>query len=142
MCERSGILELLRAKRPCHWTLFCIAAGLYEHRKAIIDTLFGNTKALLGFNETIVLCDLTNTYCTGRKKFAHLRRGRNKDKRNESPLVTLAMTLDLSGFPRTAEILPGNACEPKTLRTAIVQLSRYQPMVIVDAAGVLFKCVR
>ena len=70
MCERSGILELLRAKRPCDRTLYRIAAGLYAHRKTIMDELFGNTKALLGFTETIVFYDLTNTYYTGRMKGA------------------------------------------------------------------------
>ena len=133
MCERSGILELLRAKRPCDRTLYRIAAGLYAHRKTIMDELFGNTRALLGFTETIVFYDLTNTYYTGRKKGTFLHHGRSKDKRNDCPLVTLAMTLDASGFPRTAEILPGNASEPKTLRTAIEQLNGDQPTIIMDA---------
>ncbi len=133
MCERSGILDLLRAKHPCDRTLYRIAAALYEHRKTIMDELFGTTKALLGFTETIVFYDLTNTYSMGRKKGALLRHGRSKQKRNDCPLVTLAMTLDASGFPRTAEILPGNASEPQTLRTAIEQLNAEQPTVIMDA---------
>ena len=62
-----------------------------------------------------------------------MRHGRSKEKRSDYPLVTLALTLDASGFPRTAEILPGNASEPKTLRTAIEGLNGSKPTVIMDA---------
>ena len=133
MCERSSIIELLHGKLPGDRTLYRIAARLYAHRKTIMDALFGNTKALLGFTETIAFFDLTNTYYTGRKKGALLRHGRSKEKRRDCPLVTLALTIDASGFPRTAEILPGNASEPKTLRTAIEQLNGSKPTVIMDA---------
>jgi len=34
---------------------------LYQHRKSIMDGLFGNTRELLGFGETIVFYDLTNS---------------------------------------------------------------------------------
>ena len=132
-CEHSSILDLLRSRTPSLNTLYNIAAGLYKHRKAIMDELFGNTRELLGFTETIAFFDLTNTYYTGRKKGELLRHGRSKEKRRDCPLVTLAMTLDASGFPRTAEILPGNASEPKTLRTAIEQLNGDNPTVIMDA---------
>ncbi len=133
MCERSSIIELLHGKLPGDRTLYRIAARLYKHRKTVMDELFGNTKALFGFTESIAFFDLTNTYYTGRKKGALLRHGRSKEKRRDCPLVTLALTMDASGFPRTAEILPGNASEPKTLRTAIEQLNGSTPTVIMDA---------
>ena len=95
--------------------------------------LFGNTQELLGFDETIVFYDLTNTYYTGRQRGTLLKYGRSKEKRSDCPLVTLAVVLDGSGFPRTANILPGNTCEPNTLRQAIAQLNGDKPTVIMDA---------
>ncbi len=92
---------------------------LYAHRKPIMDALFGNTKELLGFSETIAFLDLTNVFHYGRKHGDLLRHGCSKEKRSDCPLVTLALTIDTSGFPRSAEILPGNASEPATLEKAI-----------------------
>ena len=82
---------------------------LHKHRHEIMDRLFGNTKALLNFDETILFYDLTHTFYHGWQKGELLRRGRSKEKRHDGPRVTLALTLDASGFPRSVEILPGNA---------------------------------
>ena len=90
-------------------------------------------KQLLGFSETLLLFELTNTFYTGRKKGALLEYGRSKQKRSNSPLVTLALTLDASGFVRSARILPGNASEPKTLQKAVEELSSARVSVIMDA---------
>ncbi len=133
MCEQSSILDLLRSRCPSLNTLYNTAARLYKHRKPTLDELFGNTRELLDFTEPIAFFDLTNTYYTGRKKGELLRHGRSKEKRRDCPLVTLAMTLDASGFPRTAEILLGNASEPKTLRTTMEQLNGAKSTVIMDA---------
>ncbi len=74
--------------------------------------LYDNAKQLLSFSETLLLFELTNTFYTGRKKGALLEYGRSKQKRSNSPLVTLALTLEAPGFVRSARILPGNASEP------------------------------
>ena len=50
----------------------------------------------------------------------------------DNPLVTLALTLDGSGFPCNVEILPGNASEPSTLKQAIEKLDGETPTVIMD----------
>jgi len=133
MRERSSILELLQLDPPSPSTLYRIGDMLYAHRKQIMDALFGNTKELLGFSETIAFFDLTNVFYYGRKHGDLLRHGRSKEKRSDCPLVTLALTIDASGFPRSAEILPGNASEPATLEKAIQQLNGAQPTVIMDA---------
>ncbi len=75
----------------------------------------------------------TRPFYHGQEKGELLRYGRSKQKRNDCPLVTLAMTLDASGFPRNVEILPGNASEPGTLKQAIEQLNGDRPTVIMDA---------
>ncbi len=99
----------------------------------ILKKLFGITKAVLQFEETIVFYDLTNTYYHGKKKGKLLSHGRSKEKRSDCPLVTLALTLDGSGFPRNVQILPGNAGEPATLKEAIEKLNGATPTVIMDS---------
>ena len=135
MRERSSILELLCGRLPCERTLYRIARKLYENREAIMDALYHHTQKELEFTETIAFFDLTNVYYTGRKKGKLLRYGRSKEKRKNCPLVSISMTIDASGFPRTAEILPGNVSEPKTLRSAIrdLKLNGEHPTVIMDA---------
>ena len=91
MCERSSILELLGAKCPGMRSLYDVGDVLYAHREQIMEQLFANTKALLGFGETIVFYDLTNTYSTGGHPGELLKFGRSKEKRSDYPLVSLAM---------------------------------------------------
>ena len=80
---------------------------------------------------------VTNAYYTGRAHGALLRFGRSKQKRNDCPLVTLALLLDESGFPRSCEMLPGNVSEPATLEDALRRLelrcNDKKPTVIMDA---------
>ncbi len=133
MMERSSILDLLDAKIPSTRSLYDVGDLLYTHREAIMEGLFGNTKALLGFDETIMFYDLTNTFYMGRQQGELLQFGHRKEKRSHCLLVTFALVLDGSGFPRTAKILPSNASEPKTLKQAIAQWRRDQPTVIMDA---------
>ena len=52
-----------------------------------------------------------------------LRRFRRyKQKRDDCPLITLALVLDGAGFPRSCKILPGNVSEPGTLEDARARL--------------------
>jgi transposase len=44
---------------------------------------------------------------------------RTQEKRYDSPLVTLALVLDGSGFPRMSRVFAGNASEPATLQEMI-----------------------
>ena len=82
---------------------------------------------------TLILYDLTNLFYTGRKKGVLLAYGRSKEKRSDCPLVTLALTLDASGFVRGAAVLAGNASEPKTLQQAMERLNGARATVIMDA---------
>ena len=135
MMDASSILELLELEDdpPCNSTLYRVGDRLWDLREQLMDGLYGNAKEMFGFRETILFYDLTNTFYTGRKQGELLRYGRSKEKRTDCPLVTLALTLDASGFPRTVEILPGNASEPDTLKQAIEKLDGACPTVIMDA---------
>ncbi len=133
MANTSSILELLSTKMPCLNTLYETSDWLCKHRHEIMDQLYGNTKGFFDDHETIIFYDLTNVFYHGTEKGDLLRYGHSKQKRDDCPLVSLALTLDASGFPRNVEILPGNVSEPGTLRQAIENLSDETPTVIMDA---------
>ncbi len=133
MTNTSSIMEILHTKLPCLNTLYATSDWLFEHRYAIMDGLYGTTKELFDCDETLIFYDLTNAFYHGQEKGALLRYGRSKQKRNDCPLVTLALTLDASGFPRNVEILPGNVSEPGTLKQAIEKLKDKMPTVVMDA---------
>ena len=110
---------------------------LWRHREALESGLFRQERQLLGLADTLVFHDLSNAYYTGRAHGALLRFGRSRQKRNDCPLVTLALLLDESGFPRSCEMLPGNVSEPATLEAALRRLelrcNDKKPTVIMDA---------
>ena len=87
---------------------------LHKHREVLQDHLFGQAQAAFGFGETVTLYDLTNTYFEGiaagvSLKISKAQRGHSKECRSDCPLVTLAMALDGSGFPRRSRVFAGNA---------------------------------
>lgn len=106
-------------------TFYRISDRLLAHKKELEDFLYQGQKELFGFEETITLYDLTNTYfegsATGVDKAA---RGRSKEKRTDAPLITLALVLDGSGFVKRSEIFKGNISEPKTLQQMIKALTK------------------
>ena len=108
---------------------------LWKHREAIETHLYSQERDLFSFSETITLYDLTNTFFEGEAKGnPKAQRGRSKEKRSDSPLVTLGLVLDGSGFPRKSQIFPGNASEPTTLSVMLQDLEgRSGSTVILDA---------
>jgi len=111
--------------------------ALYKHREALQDHLFAQAQSILGFGETVTLYDLTNTYfegiAAGVKK---AKRGPSKEKRSDCPLVTLAMVLDGSGFPRRSRVFAGNASEPVTLKDMLTGLGAPHGATVVMDAGI------
>ena len=100
--------------------LYQVSDQLWKHKEAIEAHLYQQERDLFGFNETITLYDLTNTFFEGEAKTnPQAQRGRSKEKRRDCPLVTLGLVLDGSGFPRKSQIFPGNASEPQTLKTML-----------------------
>ncbi len=83
--------------------------------------------------DTIAFYDLTNVH--GRADGKLPRFGRSKQKRNDCPVITLALALDGAGFPRSCEVLPGNVSEPGTLGDALSRLKAgpaAKPTVVMD----------
>ena len=115
---------------------------LLKHKEAIEDHLRQTEGQLFGLDEKIILYDLTNTFIEGTGKFnGKARYGRSKEKRSDCRLVTLALVLDVQGFPKKSRIYEGNISEPKTLEQMIKGLSAGEcgrdpllmPMIILDA---------
>ncbi len=116
---------------------------LLKNKDALEEHLRRTEGKLFGLDERIILYDLTNTFFEGTGKYnakAHYG-GKSKEKRNDCPLVTLGLVLDVQGFPKKSRIYEGNVSEPGTLEEMIKGLSiedrgkdpLFKPTIILDA---------
>ena len=131
----EGDRKALRRK-----TLYRIGDLLWRHRAAIQRELFNRERALLDLPETIAFYDLTNVHYHGHTDGELPRFGRSKQKRDDCPLITLALALDGAGFPRSCEILPrqreraGHAARGAgPARGGMAAARRRSPPVVMDA---------
>ena len=78
-----------------------------------------------GFEETVILYDLTNTYFEGSKRGSKVaRHGKSKERRNDCPILTLSLTVDEEGFPKQSKVFEGNVSEPDTLKDIVSGLKK------------------
>jgi len=139
--EDSAILELLQAKINVYDTaLHRTAVLLWEHHDKIEQRLSQAAREIFGLKETIILYDLTNTYFEGSKKGSKIaNHAKSKDKRDDRPLITLALTHDAQGFPKQSKVYEGNISEPGTLEKMLDELSNVvdgfnrQKTIVIDA---------
>ena len=138
----SATLELLQLEpgRPLSLSkLYRVCGQLWDRHEQLETALFARQQELFDLPGAIVFYDLTNVHFTGRPASHLARFGRSKQKRHDSPLVTLALSLDASGFPRRSLVLPGNVSEPGTLAGALDALEVQdvrdgdKPTVVMDA---------
>lgn len=125
LAERSALGELIDFDftKLSLTALYRIGDQLYRHQAALETFLDQRERSLFDLDEVITLYDLTNTYVEGAAKAnGHAARGKSKEKRSDCPLVTLALVLNGSGFPKRSAVLPGNVSEPKTLASMLKQL--------------------
>ena len=137
--QQSGLGELLDVdfERMPAMTLYRASDALMKHRERIERTFFERTQALFGFELTVTLYDLTNTYFEGTAKInPKAMNGHSKEKRSDCPLVTLGLVLDGSGFVRRSEIFEGNVAEGKTLEQMLKDLDAPAGALIVMDAGI------
>jgi len=123
-------------------SLYRIGDQILEHKSEIETKLRGNLKQLHSLLDRVYLYDLTNTYFEGNKLNSGLcKRGKSKEKRDDCPLVTLALVVDQDGFPVFSRIYAGNQSEPKTLKEVMEEVRNnqeylidrlVQPMVVMD----------
>ena len=115
---------------------------LLKHKEEIEAHLRKVETDIFELEEKIILYDLTNTFFEGTGKFnPKAKYGRSKEKRNDCPLVTLGLVLDMQGFPKRSRIFDGNVSESSTLETMIKGLSNqenpgqslFKPTIVMDA---------
>lgn len=140
LVEHSGLGELIDVDFGALnlQQLYRISDRLFGHKEALEAFLYRQERTLFDFDEVITLYDLTNTYFEGSGQAnAKAALGRSKEKRSDCPLVTLALVLDGSGFPKRSEVFEGNASEPKTLAEMVGKLVArnpgHAPTVVLDA---------
>jgi len=123
--ERSSVPEivstdLLSLKKD---TVYEIADVLLYHKDKIEKALRQKEESLFENPSTLFLYDLTNTYFEGACKGNSIaKRAKSKEKRNDCPLVSLALLVNSLGYPLFSQVYEGNASEPKTLADILDRL--------------------
>ena len=138
--QRSGLGELLDDDFSALdlTRLYRASDQLLAQRAALEAHLYQQECDLFSLAETVTLYDLTNTFFEGTASAnPKAKRGHSKEQRSDCPLVTLALVLDASGFPKRSEVFEGNISEPKTLEKMLQRLSlapgAVAPTVVLDA---------
>ena len=140
--DRSGLGELIDYdfNNLSLYGMYQTSDRLLDKKTAIESHLYDRERSLFSLQETITLYDLTNTYFEGQcRSNALAAHGHSKEKRSDCPLVTLALVLDSSGFPRRSHVYEGNVNEPKTLSELLHSLETggsstdHKSTVIMDA---------
>jgi len=103
--------------------IYEITDQLLEHKAPIEEHLFQREKKIFPDRGSLYLFDLTNFYFEGEAAGNTLAQyGKSKDKRNDCPLVSLALVVDRHGFPVISRVYEGNIGEPKTLKEILEDL--------------------
>ncbi len=139
LCNESGLGEFLGGsfRRMSLMHLYRASDQLVKHRDAIESQVFTEAMSLFGLGCTVTLLDLTNTYLAGSGSAQSLaKRGRSKEKRNDRPLITLALVLDGSGFVRRSKIYAGNTAEPETLQTMLQEADAPNEAIVIMDRGI------
>ena len=114
--------------------LYKISDVLIKHQKEIEQKLYFKEKELFALSEIVTLYDLTNTYFEGESNGNDYGAyGHSKEKRKDCKLVTLALVLDGSGFPKKSHIFKGNIAEAGTLQSMLEKISNKKAVVVMDA---------
>lgn len=138
--EHSGLGELIEHDFATMnlMQLYRVADQLLKHKESLERYLYARERSLFDLDEVITLYDLTNTYFEGTGQGnTNAALGKSKEKRSDCPLVTLALVLDGSGFPKRSEVFAGNASEAQTLAEMVGTLvgkdASQAPTVVLDA---------
>jgi len=135
----SGLGELLEVDYEAMnlASLYRISDRLHASREVIESALFERVSNLFGLSTTVTLFDLTNTFFEGAAEGnPKAQRGRSKEKRSDSPLVTLGLVLDGSGFVRRSEVFAGNVGEGETLAPMLAGLKAPAGALVVMDRGI------
>ncbi|MFV0346105.1 MAG: IS1634 family transposase [Bacteroidales bacterium] len=103
--------------------LYDICKELYKEKDGLEHHLSNKTNELFDLQDKIILYDLTNTYYEGDMRKSRLaKRGRSKEKRNDCPLIVLALVVNIEGFIKYSAIYRGNMSDASTMEDTINNL--------------------
>lgn len=141
--ETSGLDELLGVdfSHISDYTLHRVADKLFANKEQIEKKLAKNTQDLFSLDDKLILYDLTNSYFESPKRESNIAKYcKSKEKRNDCPCITLALTVDGYGFPKRSQIFKGNVGEPGTLWNILEKLdissAENIPRTVVIDAGI------
>ena len=145
MQENSSICELLKIdpKSVTKDQLYRISHRIFAQKDGLETHLSRKTNELFDIQDKIYIYDLTNTYFEGAMRDSEIaRRGRSKEKRNDCPLIVLALVVNVEGFIKYSAIYEGNKADCVTLGAMVDKLSistakrtdkTVKPVVVIDA---------
>ncbi len=125
LSENSAAKELYRSdEHISRYKLYKAATFMYENREQIEKQLHNNINTLFSGKSKIVIFDLTNMYFEGQMYGSEKANfGRSKQKRKNSKLIGLALSIDSCGFVRYSKFYSGNVSEPETFETMLTDVS-------------------
>ncbi|MCP3925319.1 MAG: IS1634 family transposase [Desulfobacterales bacterium] len=114
------------------------AVMLYKEREKIEAYLSNKISDIYQITSKYILYDLTNTHFEGKMKlYPNATFGRNKQKRNDCPQVTLGLITDENGFCKKSRFYEGNVSEPSTFCNVVTDakanVKQTRPVIIMDA---------
>ncbi len=113
------------------------ALMLYKEQQKIEKYLSNKISDIYQISGKYILYDLTNTHFEGKMKlYDKAKYGKNKQKRNDCPQVTLGLLTDEHGFCKKSRYYKGNVSEPDTFINVISdakQNIQQSPVIIMDA---------
>ena len=131
IAENSALMEL-PGMDDVHLNsenVYKIAPALYALKEKLERHLCHTTDSLFNLTNRIMLFDLTNFYFESPKRHSKkAKRSRSKERRNDCPLLVLALCINTSGFIRYCAILEGNTADPKSLPDMVEKLIARNPV--------------
>jgi len=114
------------------------AVMLFREREKIESYLNNKISDIYQLSNKYILYDLTNTHFEGKMKlYDKAKYGRNKQKRNDCPQVTLGLITDENGFCKKSRFYDGNVGEPSTFANVVADAKanakQTRPVIIMDA---------
>ncbi|MCP4049489.1 MAG: IS1634 family transposase [bacterium] len=121
--KTSAIADLLGTEVECVGKdrFYRISDKLLSHKEEIEIELYKSEKKYFGFENTLVLYDLTNSYFEGESaRNPKVQYSKNqKEKRTDCPQIVVALILDGEGFVRRHFTFEGKMSDGKSLSSVL-----------------------
>ena len=122
---KTALPELLGVPRQAIGlnALYRCLSAVVPHKAAIEKHLVQQGRDLFGFDNDLLLYDLTSTYFEGRLAGnPKAQRGYSRDHRPDCKQLCIGLVVNRAGFPLGFEVLPGKARDAATLTPMIETL--------------------